>query len=83
VKSFESIVNELKKKRVVRNGKIVKKIVCPAGKIVKGGKCVTQTAKDKITRKKAAKKAVRSKRGKSYASSKIQRKKSNRKGKNL
>ena len=83
MKTYTDFINEFKKKRVIRKGKIVKKLDCPKGKISKGGQCVIQTAADKRARKKAAKKAVRSKRGKSYTASKIQQKKSQKKSKRL
>jgi hypothetical protein len=83
MKTFEEFMDEAKIKRVVRQGKITKKLDCPAGKISKDGKCVVQSATDKRTRKKAAKKAARSKKGKSYTSSKIQQKRSMNKSKKL
>lgn len=52
-------------KRVVRQGELKKKITCPAGQIVKDGRCVPSTSSDKQRFIKAAKKRKRSMAGKS------------------
>ena len=53
-----------RRETVVRGGKRVKKLVCPPGKKAKDNRCVTMTAKEKITRKKAGIKAARKAKGK-------------------
>jgi len=68
-----------KTKRVVRGGKIVRKKICKDGYVLKDGRCVKQTAKDKLIRKKASKKMVRKKKGKSQAATIRKRKKSMKK----
>ena len=44
-------------KKVVRQGKIIKKLICPPGFKAKGGKCVRMSPKELIHRKIASKKA--------------------------
>lgn len=66
-------------KKVVRAGKVKKKITCAPGQIVKNGKCVQKTALDKQRFIKAAKKRKRSMAGKSTAAAQRKRKKSVRK----
>lgn len=67
----ESAITEVQRKKVVRGGKIVKKIVCPEGKKNVGGKCVRMRNIEKLKRSKTAKKAAKKKKGKLGA---IQRK---------
>jgi hypothetical protein len=83
MKTYSEFMTERKMERVVRQGQIVKKLKCPAGKIAQDGKCITQTATDKRARKKAAKKAAKTKKGKSYSSSKIQQKRSKKRSAQL
>lgn len=66
-------------KRVVRKGKVLKKIDCGPGKINKGGKCVVATSADKQRFKKSAKKRKKKMAGKSLAGANRLRKKSLRK----
>ena len=67
----ESVITEVKRKKVVRGGKIMKKVVCPDGKKNVGGKCVRMRNVEKLKRSKTAKKAAKKKKGKLAA---IQRK---------
>lgn len=71
-------VSEARKEKVVRGGKKVKKLKCPAGKKAVGGKCVRMSQSEKRTRSKAAKKSSRKKKGQK-ASTERKRKKSMRK----
>ena len=48
-----------RKTRRVRKGKVVKKRKCPHGYTVKGTRCVRQKSKERITRKRAGRKAAR------------------------
>lgn len=66
-----SVISEVQRKKVVRGGKIVKKVVCPDGKKNVGGKCVRMRNVEKLKRSKTAKKAAKKKKGKLGA---IQRK---------
>ena len=70
-------------KKVVRGGKVVKKVDCPPGKKAKDGKCVVQTGQEKMARIKAAKKAAKSRKGKSQAGAIRKRKLSMKKSKKL
>ena len=70
-------------KKVVRGGKVVKKVDCPPGKKAKDGKCVVMTGQEKMAKKKAAKKAAKTKKGKSQAGAIKKRKLSMKKSKKL
>lgn len=72
-------LDEKKIKKVIRAGKLVKKVTCPEGQTVKNGKCVPVKSTEKISRKKAAKKRKRTMAGKSKASQLRKRAKSLRK----
>jgi predicted DNA binding protein len=63
---MEAFLSELKFKRVIRGKKIFKKVICPKNKkFVKPlQKCVQKSAKEKITKRKAMKKAAIKRRGK-------------------
>ena len=63
---LKAFLSELKKKKVVRGKKVVKKVVCPKGKryVPALRKCVIKTAGEKIAKKRAMKKAAKTKRGK-------------------
>ena len=61
---LESAVNEVQKKKVVRGGKIVRKVVCPEGKKNVNGKCVRMRNIERIKRSKTAKKSAKKKVGK-------------------
>lgn len=78
-----SILDEKEIKKVVRAGKIVKKVFCNDGQKAKDGKCVKMTGKEKLIRKKAAKKAVKSKKGKSSVKANKKRAKSMKKSNKL
>jgi hypothetical protein len=60
----EEELNERKLKKVVRGGKIIKKIQCKDGYKAVGNKCVKQSASEKRLRKKAARKAAKKRKGK-------------------
>lgn len=70
-------------KKVVRGGKVMKKVKCPDGQINKGGKCVPATSQDKQRFVKAAKKRKRKLAGKSTTAATRKRGKSNRKRKSF
>jgi len=71
--SFADYINEQKeklnalitevavtRKRVVRKGKVIRKKDCPPGfKLVGGTRCVRQKARERITRRKAGRRAAR------------------------
>jgi hypothetical protein len=52
-----NIIDEAKKRRVIRKGKMIKKTFCPKGQKAKGGRCVPMKAKERTKRKMKAKKA--------------------------
>lgn len=57
----EELLTEIKFKKVVRHGQIVKKVVCPEGFKVDGMRCVRMQSAEMRKRQKAAKKAVKTK----------------------
>lgn len=62
----EEEINELAKKRVVRGGKIVRRVFCKPGfKAMGGTRCVRMAAKERRVRKKAAKRSARKRKSKS------------------
>lgn len=71
----ESEVYEQTKKTVVRGGKKVRKLICKAGYKASGNKCVKMSAKELMTRGKAAKKGARKAKSKKAQAS-MKRKKS-------
>jgi len=78
----EDDIDEAKIKKVVRGGKIVKKVDCKPGFKAQDGKCVKISAKEKISRSKGAKKGAKKKKGKSAQIAK-KALRSKKKGKNL
>jgi len=76
-------VDEKEIKKVVRGGKIIKKVKCKAGFKAKGKKCVKIKAKERINKKKGARKMVRSKKGKSLNKANRKRAKSMKKANRL
>jgi len=80
--SLNHILKEIERKKVIRKGKVVKKIQCPDGKKVKGGRCVVIPAKEKMNRKRSAKKAAL-KRKSTKTKSNLARKRSQRKRKSM
>lgn len=46
-------------KQVVRGGKVIRKLICPAGTKAVGGKCVFMKGSERLKRSKASKKAQR------------------------
>lgn len=48
-----------KRKRVVRGGKVVRKLFCPLGMKAQDGRCVRISSKEKRSRRKGARKAAR------------------------
>ena len=65
LKELVEITEALKRKKVVRGGKVVKKKVTDkAGYKIKDNKEVKMSAKEKLARKKGAKRAVIKRRGK-------------------
>lgn len=61
----EEELQELAKKRVVRGGKIVRRIFCKPGFKAMGNKCIRMAAKERRVRKKGAKRSARKRKSKS------------------
>ncbi len=60
VNKIDSILPEkVEWKRVIRQGKVIRKLICPAGFKAKGGKCVKMSPQETIKRKKSSKIAQR------------------------
>jgi len=55
---WEDIVGEMQRKKVIRKGKLVKKLFCKPGKKALGNKCVVMKATEKVKRKRMAKKGA-------------------------
>lgn len=55
----EELLSELVKKRVVRKGKIIRRVFCKPGFKAMGNRCIKMTAKERRVRKKAAKRTAR------------------------
>ena len=51
-------LNEARKKKVIRKGKLIKKTFCKKGQKAKGGKCVPMKSKERSRRKMKAKKGA-------------------------
>jgi hypothetical protein len=66
-KLISESLEEVVKRRVVRQGKVVKKTICPDGLKSSGGRCVKMKATEKIKRAKSAKKSARKRRSKQAA----------------
>ena len=64
IRDVISDINEAKKKKVIRKGKLVKKTFCKPGQKAKGGKCVAMKSKERATRKMKAKKRANKRKGK-------------------
>lgn len=60
----EEELNELAKRRVVRGGKIIRRIFCKPGYKPMNNRCVRMAAAERRVRKKAAKKSARKRRSK-------------------
>lgn len=73
------ILGERVKQRVIRGGVVKKKLICPMGYKADGVRCVKMQSKEVVRRKRAAKKMVRKKKGKSNAQSNMKRQRSLRK----
>ena len=58
-------LDEARKKKVIRRGKLVKKTFCPPGQKAKGGKCVVMKSKERARRKIKAKKSAIKRKAKS------------------
>ena len=58
------VLSDVKKKRVIRKGKMIKKTFCKPGQKAKGGKCVVMKSKERTTRKRKATKAAIKRKGK-------------------
>ena len=71
---------ERKIRKVVRKGKVVRKLVCPPGKKAQGGKCVRMSPAEKRARKIAQKRGARKRKARSNISNK-KRQRSNRRRK--
>lgn len=55
----EELISELVKKRVVRKGKIIRRVFCKPGFKAMGNRCIKMTSKERRVRKKAAKRTAR------------------------
>ena len=64
IKECDDVLDEAKKKKVIRKGKLVKKTFCPPGRKAKKGKCVTMKATEKAKKKRGAKKGAIKRKGK-------------------
>ena len=60
----EDILDEGYRKKVIRKGKLKKKLFCPKGQKAKGNKCVPMKSTEKSRRKIKAKKAAVKRKGK-------------------
>jgi len=78
----EDELDEVARKKVVRGGKIVKKVVCKPGFKFDGKKCTKISAKEKLNRSKGSKRGAKKKKGKSAQIAK-KALRSKKKGKNL
>ena len=58
------ILDEARKKRVIRKGKMIKKTFCPKGQKAKKGRCVTMKSVERSKRKLKAKKGAIKRKGK-------------------
>jgi hypothetical protein len=83
--SEDNLDEARKKVRVSSTGEKTKKVRCKPGYKVSssGNSCVPMTSKEKVTRRKAAKKSVRKRKGKSQAATKRKRIKALKKRKTL
>lgn len=79
---YELIV-EQKIKRVVRKGRVTKKLFCKPGFKAQGGKCVPMSSKEKAIRKRAAVKSGRKRKQQSQAQANRSRKRSLSKRRNI
>ncbi len=57
-------VTEAVRKKVIRKGKVKKKLFCKPGQKAKGGRCVTMKSKERTRRKLKAKKGAIKRKGK-------------------
>ena len=64
IKEIIRNLEEAKKKKVIRKGKLVRKTFCPPGQKAKGGKCVPMKSKERAKRKMKAKKGAIKRKGK-------------------
>ncbi len=55
----EILICEVKYKKVIRKGKILRKAVCPPGFKAKGGRCIKMAAKEKLKRARSTKRSQR------------------------
>ena len=51
-------LDEARKKKVIRRGKLIKKTFCPKGQKAKKGRCVPMKSKERSVRKRKAKKGA-------------------------
>ena len=58
-------LDEARKKKVIRKGKLIKKTFCKKGQKAKGGKCVPMKSKERSKRKLKAKKGAIKRKAKS------------------
>lgn len=60
----EDELNEIAKKRVVRQGKVIRRVFCRPGFKAMGSRCIKMTSKERRVRKKAARRTARKVKGK-------------------
>tara|TARA_R100001443_G_scaffold45869_1_gene58858 strand:+ start:97 stop:399 length:303 start_codon:yes stop_codon:yes gene_type:complete len=58
IQECEDIVSEVKKRKVIRKGKMVRKTFCPPGQKAKKGRCVTMKGAEKAKRKRVARRSA-------------------------
>ena len=58
-------LEEARKQKVIRKGKLIKKTFCPKGQKAKGGRCVPMKSKERSKRKMKAKKGAMKRKAKS------------------
>ena len=58
IEESNELLDEGKRRKVIRKGKVTRKLFCKKGQKAKGGKCVAMKAKERTTRKIKAKKGA-------------------------
>ena len=65
IKEIIKDLEEARKRKVIRKGKLVKKTFCPPGQKAKGGRCIPMKSKERTRRKMKAKKGAIKRKAKS------------------
>ena len=58
IQQVDDILDEARRKKVIRKGKLKKKLFCPPGQKAKGGRCVTMKSTERSRRRIKAKKGA-------------------------